>query len=71
MSRRHRTITALVAAALLGPAATHAQPARVPPPVQHDGAHDFDFLLRRLEGAHVKRLPGHRRGFRRSTPWVE
>ena len=39
----------------------------MPPPVQHDGAHDFDFLLGDWK-AHVKRLPDRLVG---STRWVE
>jgi hypothetical protein len=67
MSFRNRHIAALFAAALLAPLAAHAQPARVPPPEQHDGAHDFDFLLGDWK-AHVKRLPERLVG---STAWIE
>jgi len=42
-------------------------PPRVPPAAQHDGAHDFDFLLGDWT-AHVKRLPDRLVG---STAWVE
>ena len=57
----------LAAIALLLPAAGQAQPAAVPPVAQHDGAHDFDFLLGDWK-AHVKRLPDRLVG---STAWIE
>jgi hypothetical protein len=58
---------AILLAALLAPISAHAQPARVAPPAQHDGAHDFDFLLGDWK-AHVMRLPDRLVG---STKWVE
>jgi hypothetical protein len=67
MPLRNRHIVALLAVALLIPAGAQAQPARVPPPPQHDGAHDFDFLLGNWK-AHVKRLPDRLVG---STAWIE
>ena len=57
----------LAATALLFPIAGHAQPGAVPPLAQHDGAHDFDFLLGDWK-AHVKRLPDRLVG---STAWIE
>ena len=65
MSRRH--IIPLLAAATLAATTAHAQPARVPPPATHDGAHDFDFLIGDWK-AHVKRMPERLVG---STTWVE
>ncbi|HXA39289.1 MAG TPA: DUF1579 domain-containing protein [Phenylobacterium sp.] len=67
MSRHNRPAAALAAAVLLAPIPASAQPARVPPPAQHDGAHDFDFLIGDWK-AHVKRLPDRLVG---STRWVE
>lgn len=61
------SVAALFLAALLVPVAANAQRARVPPPPQHDGAHDFDFLLGDWK-AHVKRLPDRLVG---STAWIE
>jgi hypothetical protein len=66
MNVNNRRLAALFAAALLVPAAAHAQAAHVPP-AQHDGAHDFDFLLGDWK-AHVKRLPERLVG---STAWIE
>lgn len=62
-----KSAAALVAALLLVPLAANAQPPRVPPAPQHDGAHDFDFLLGDWK-AHVKRLPERLVG---STAWIE
>ena len=70
MTIRHRIrpfASALAAAVLLLPLAGHAQPAAVPSQAQHDGAHDFDFLLGDWK-AHVKRLPDRLVG---STAWIE
>lgn len=67
-NHRLRPLAPLLAAiALLPPAAVRAQPAAVPSPEQHDGAHDFDFLLGDWK-AHVKRLPDRLVG---STAWIE
>ena len=63
----HSLVSALAVAILLVPVASQAQPAPFPPPVRHDGAHDFDFLLGDWK-AHVKRLPERLVG---STQWVE
>jgi hypothetical protein len=69
--RFHRAATAALIAALALPLAAHAQaafpPPVFPPPAQHDGAHDFDFLLGDWK-AHVKRLPDRLVG---STKWIE
>jgi hypothetical protein len=57
----------LAAVTLLAVTGAHAQPKAFPPPPQHDGAHDFDFLLGDWK-AHVKRLPDRLVG---STAWIE
>jgi hypothetical protein len=56
-----------VAAVILNPALSHAQPTAVPPPVVRDGGHDFDFLIGDWK-AHVRRLPDRLVG---STKWLE
>jgi hypothetical protein len=56
-----------VAAVILNPGLSHAQPAAVPPPVVRDGGHDFDFLIGDWK-AHVRRLPDRLVG---STKWLE
>jgi hypothetical protein len=63
----YRLAALLAASALLFPIHGHAQPAAVPALPQHDGAHDFDFLLGDWK-AHVKRLPDRLVG---STRWIE
>lgn len=67
MSNRHWIFTALLAAAMLAPFAAAAQAAGAPPAIQHDGAHDFDFLIGDWK-AHVRRLPDRLVG---STRWIE
>ena len=56
-----------VAAVILHPGLSRAQPAAVPPPAIHDGGHDFDFLIGDWK-AHVRRLPDRLVG---STKWIE
>jgi hypothetical protein len=67
----NRRLALLAAAALLisFPGHTLAQASPAPPvaATQHDGAHDFDFLLGNWK-AHVKRLPDRLVG---STAWIE
>jgi hypothetical protein len=67
----HNHVLAVVAAAvLLVVPARHAlaQASAAPPALaQHDGAHDFDFLLGEWK-AHLKRLPDRLVG---STKWIE
>ena len=60
----------LLAVLLLAPAlgsAAPTAPAPVPPPQQHDGAHDFDFLIGDWK-AHLRRLPDRLAG---SSTWIE
>ena len=67
---RRRAGALLLALSLAAPAAAQTPspgPPRVAPPEQHDGAHDFDFLLGDWK-AHVKRLPDRLVG---STAWIE
>jgi hypothetical protein len=60
---------AAAAVVLLQPAFGRAEaaPPAVPPPVVHDGSHDFDFLIGDWK-AHVRRLPDRLVG---STRWID
>lgn len=63
-------VLSLIAAAALAftpVAAPAADPPRFPPPVTHDGARDFDFLIGSWK-AKLKRLPKRLQG---STEWLE
>lgn len=65
-----RAMAALGAGAALlasGPARAEAPPPTFPAPEQHDGAHDFDFLIGDWK-AHVRRLPDRLVG---SAKWLE
>ena len=55
-----------VAAIILSPGLSRAQPPAVPPPAIHDGGRDFDFLIGDWK-AHVRRLPDRLVG---STKWI-
>src|SRR5438552_17541181 len=72
MSHDHRFLAALPVATLAlrlsapGRAASPAPPPQPPPP-QHDGAHDFDFIIGDWK-AHVRRLPDRLVG---SNTWLE
>jgi hypothetical protein len=57
----------LVAALTAAPVSAQPVPPRFPPPVTHDGGHDFDFLIGNWN-ASLKRLPKRLQG---STEWVE
>ena len=64
-----RVMLALGAGAVVLAGSARAEPAppAFPAPAQHDGAHDFDFLIGDWK-AHVRRLPDRLAG---STQWVE
>ena len=72
--RKHVPLHLAAAAMLLpalqahaGPAEQAPKPVPAPPAAQHDGAHDFDFLIGDWK-AHVKRLPDRLVG---SNKWIE
>jgi len=69
MTLARRTMLALGAGAALVAGAARAEPPppAFPAPVQHDGGHDFDFVIGDWK-AHVRRLPDRLVG---STRWVE
>jgi hypothetical protein len=69
MTIARRAVLALGAGAVAsaGRAAVQGGPPAFPAPAQHDGAHDFDFLIGDWK-AHVRRLPDRLTG---SAKWLE